>query len=225
MTNFNRGVWVIGAGGIGSAFAKKCRQENIDVKLISRPDYDMTKKDDVDRFIDSIEQLPSVIVNTIGTLYDDHHSPEKSLSSFTEEWFYDSLRINALPVMWIAHALSKKLTKRDELVFITISARVSSISDNHLGGWYSYRASKCVLNMFIKNISIEWSRRFPKVAICGYHPGTVDTHLSKPFQKNMNPEKIFSPERAADYLFIQVQKTTPIMSGDLFDWQGKRIKF
>lgn len=221
---YSQGIWVIGAGGLGSAVAEKCQQSTIDVKIISRPEYDMTQQKDVKQLFDTIDQIPSVIINTIGTLYNDEYQPEKSLTSFDPDWFYESLRVNTMPTMLIAQALTEKLNRKDKLIFITLSARVSSISDNHLGGWYSYRASKCALNMFVKNISIEWSRRFPNVSICGYHPGTVDTHLSRPFQKNVTPEKLFTPQKAADYLISQIQKTTPAMSGNLFDWQGNIIE-
>ena len=223
--NFTKGIWVIGGGGIGLALVEKAKIEKIGVTLFSRPDVDLTRLDDIQRIFAATDQLPSVIVNTIGMLYNDQHLPEKSLIHFQADWFYESLRVNTLPVMWIAQCLNKKLSKHHEFSFINLSARVSSLSDNRLGGWYSYRASKCVLNMFIKNISIEWSRCFPNTAICGYHPGTVATHLSEPFQKNIEPDKLFSPKQAADYLFIQIQKTTPAMSGDLFDWQGERIAF
>lgn len=223
--DFAKGIWVIGGGGIGSALAEQARLEKIEVTHFSRPDTDMTRPERVQHIFNTTDQLPSVIVNTIGMLYDNQHAPEKSLAHFQAEWFYESLRVNALPVIWIAQCLTKKLSKLDQLIFINLSARVSSLSNNRLGGWYSYRASKCVLNMFIKNISIEWSRRFPNAAICGYHPGTVATHLSEPFQKNVKPGKLFSPQQAADYLFSQIQKTTPAMSGHLFDWQGKRIAF
>lgn len=222
---FQNGIWIIGAGGIGSALATKCQQENIDTKLISRPEYDMTQLEDVERFFKSVTTLPSVIVNTIGVLHDEQHAPEKSLSTFNSSWFYENIRVNTIPVMWIAKVLSEKLTKQDQLIFITISARVSSISDNKLGGWYSYRASKCALNMLIKNISIEWKRRYPNAAICGYHPGTVETQLSEPFKKNVAPEKLFSPELAANYLFTQIEKTTPEITGGLFDWRGRPIEF
>lgn len=223
--NFDNGIWVLGAGGIGSALAKKIRQLAIEVTVISRPEYNLTQAKDVKRLFDQVETLPSVIVNTIGMLYDDQHTPEKSLSTFSADWFYESLRVNAMPAMWIAQCLTEKLSKQQPLIFINLSARVSSLSDNQLGGWYSYRASKCVLNMFIKNISIEWSRRFPKAVIYGYHPGTVETYLTEPFKKNVKSGKLFSPQQAADYLFTQLQKTTPVMSGDLFDWEGMRIAF
>lgn len=217
--------WIIGAGGIGSAIAKKCEKEGFSVTQISRPEYDFTDPADVERFFSIVSTLPDVIINTIGVLYDNDRMPEKALSHFDLNWFYESLRINALPVMNIAKALSGKLSRKDRLIFITISARVSSISDNRLGGWYSYRTSKCALNMFIKNISIEWSRLFPGVTICGYHPGTVETPLSEPFKKKVKPEKLFSPALAANYLWGQLQKITPEMTGCLFDWKGERILF
>lgn len=222
--DFNKGIWIMGSGGIGSALAKKYQQLGIGVRVIARPEYDITHLEDVRRLFQT-DQLPSVIVNTVGMLYNNQRMPEKSLSAFEAEWFYENLRVNAMPVMWIAQCLSEKLSREDELIFITISARVSSLSDNRLGGWYSYRTSKCALNMLIKNISLEWARRFANAVIYGYHPGTVDTRLSRPFQKNINPEKLFSPEQAADYLFDQIQRSSSAMSGNLFDWQGKRIEF
>ncbi len=221
--NFDQGVWIIGAGGIGSALAEKCAQLGIEATLISRPDYDMSQQADVTKFFSKVNNLPSAIVNTIGMLYDEQHTPEKSLLTFNSNWFYESLRVNTLPIMWLAQSLSKKMSKQDSITLVALSARVASISDNHLGGWYSYRVSKCALNMCIKNISIEWARRFPKAVIYGYHPGTVDTNLSKPFNKNVEPNKLFSPQQAAEYLFQQLQKTTLGMSGNLFDWQGKLI--
>ncbi len=153
--NFYNGILVLGAGEIGSALAKKIRQLAIEVTLISRPEYNLTQQKEVKRLFDPVETSPSVIVNTISILYNDRHTPEKSLSTFSADWFYGSFRVN--------------------------SARVSSLSDNQLGGWYSYHASKCVLNMFIKNISIEWSRHFPRVVIYGYHPGTIEMYLTEPF--------------------------------------------
>nr|WP_205702111.1 hypothetical protein [Candidatus Hamiltonella defensa] len=124
---------MIGAGKIGSALAEKGRQAKMEVKLISRPEYDMTQPEEVKRLFDSVNHLPSVIVNTIGLLYDAEHTPEKSLAAFKADWFYESLRVNALPVIWMAQCLSKKLSKHNEFIFIILSARVSSLSDNHLG--------------------------------------------------------------------------------------------
>lgn len=116
--NFDYGIWVLGAGGIGLALAKKIRQLAIEVTVISRPEYNLTQAKDVKRLFDQVETLPSVIVNTIGMLYDDQHTPEKSLSTFSADWFYESLRVNAMPAMWIAQCLTEKLSKQQQLIFI-----------------------------------------------------------------------------------------------------------
>lgn len=108
---------------------------------------------------------------------------------------------------------------------MSFSARVSSIGDNHVGGWYSYRMSKSMLNMFIKTLSIEWQRRFPHATVFGYHPGTVDTELSRPFHANVPAHKLFTPDKAADYCLSVLEQTSTSQTGQLFDWQGKKIEW
>lgn len=223
--NFTDGILIIGQGAIGRALAEKCQTEKIKTITVSRSQYDMTQEKDVQCFFAQLKNIPKVIVNTIGILHDENHFPEKSLKSFTSEWFFESLRINTLPCMWIAKCLQEKLQRQDDLLFVTLSARVASISDNRLGGWYSYRSSKCALNMLIKNISIEWSRHFKHSAIYAYHPGTVDSKLSEPFKKNVKPEKLFSPTQAANYLFTQLKKSDVSMSGQLIDWRGTILDY
>jgi NAD(P)-dependent dehydrogenase (short-subunit alcohol dehydrogenase family) len=103
------------------------------------------------------------------------------------------------------------------------SARVGSISDNHLGGWYSYRTSKAALNMLLKTVSIEFSRRAKNIKIISFHPGTTDTLLSKPFQKNVPEGKLFTCEFVANQLISIVSDTA--IDGELsyVDWQGRNI--
>ena len=100
---------------------------------------------------------------------------------------------------------------------------MSSISDNRLGGWHSYRMSKCMLNMLIKNISIEWYLKSPQSIIFGYHPGTVDTLLSKPFQSRLKAGQLFSATDAASYFFDCMNTRSPEHSGKVYDWQQKEI--
>ena len=118
------------------------------------------------------------------------------------------------------------LLRRDEkAVFAALSARVGSISDNRLGGWYAYRASKAALNMVLKTTAIEIGRRFKNQIIVGLHPGTVDTPLSKPFQANVPADKLFTPEFSAERLLTVIDGLTAADSGNLFDWAGERIEF
>ena len=114
-------------------------------------------------------------------------------------------------------------TSIEESIFAALSARVGSISDNQLGGWYSYRASKAALNMIIKNIAIEISRVNKKAIIVGLHPGTVDSNLSKPFQGNVPYGKLFTPEYSTQKLVEVLKSLTSKQSGKCFAWDGKEI--
>ena len=104
-----------------------------------------------------------------------------------------------------------------------LSARVGSISDNRLGGWYGYRASKAALNQFVRTLAIELARTRPATICVALHPGTVDTALSGPFQRNVAPGKLFSPAQSAGYLLDVLVALTPADSGALIDWAGERI--
>jgi NAD(P)-dependent dehydrogenase (short-subunit alcohol dehydrogenase family) len=108
-------------------------------------------------------------------------------------------------------------------VFAVLSARVGSISDNRLGGWYGYRASKAALNMLIKTLAIEVRRTRPEAICAALHPGTVDTSLSKPFQKNVRQGQLFAADTAAEKLLEVINSLTPAQSGDCFAWDGKQV--
>ena len=124
-------------------------------------------------------------------------TPEKSLRELSAEKFARAFAINATgPALSAKHFLPK-LARDRRAVFAALSARVGSISDNRLGGWYAYRASKSALNMILKTAAIETARRAPQAIVIGLHPGTVDSKLSKPFQENVTPGKLFRPEDAA----------------------------
>ena len=107
--------------------------------------------------------------------------------------------------------------------FASISARVGSIGDNKTGGWYSYRAAKSAQNQLLKSLSIEWRRKFPKSVITLLHPGTVNTNLSKPFQKFVPENKLFSTERASKYLIDILINQKLEDSGKFLAWDGLEI--
>jgi NAD(P)-dependent dehydrogenase (short-subunit alcohol dehydrogenase family) len=104
-----------------------------------------------------------------------------------------------------------------------LSARVGSISDNHLGGWHAYRASKAALNMLLRTFAIELARRNLRAVCVGLHPGTVDTGLSAPFQTNVPEGKLFTPDFAAARLLEVVDRLKPDDSGKVFAWDGQTI--
>ena len=104
-----------------------------------------------------------------------------------------------------------------------LSARVGSISDNRLGGWYGYRAAKAAQNMLVRTAAIELARRAPSAVVVGLHPGTVDSNLSAPFQGGTPSEKLFTPAQAAAHLLNVIENLSPADSGGCFAWDGARL--
>ena len=138
-----------------------------------------------------------------------------------------------MPLLLLGKHLGPLLKKSDRAHFITLSARVGSISDNHLGGWFSYRASKAALNMLVRTLAIEWQRTLPNTCLAAYHPGTVDTGLSKPFvskpaaAKGRQPRarEVLSPAAAAAHLLALIPKLTPQHTGTFWDWRHDQISW
>jgi NAD(P)-dependent dehydrogenase (short-subunit alcohol dehydrogenase family) len=177
---------------------------------------------------DSIEQCAAVlaiqppfqlIINTIGVLHSGDWMPEKRLADLNAEQLLELMQINAIgPALTIKHF--SNLLDPAHSMMVTLSAKVGSIEDNRLGGWYSYRASKAALNMLIKTASIEWARTKPNTALVAMHPGTVNSRLSKPFRG----EQIGRPanEAAAD-MFQAMESLTPADSGSFVSYSGEKI--
>ncbi|MFC3121232.1 SDR family NAD(P)-dependent oxidoreductase [Agaribacter flavus] len=148
--------------------------------------------------------------------------PEKRLEDMHEVQFLEYFRINTvLPSLWLKHLVN--VMHKDYAVIALITARVGSIEDNHLGGWYGYRSSKAALNMVIKSAAVEYARRSPNTRLLSYHPGTVDTGLSKPFQSRVKPEKLFTPAFTANQLVALTQALELEDSPYFLDWAGKPI--
>lgn len=153
----------------------------------------------------------------------DRLQPEKSYRQQSLESFQRVFEANTFAPTLIAKHILPVMPKKERSVFAALSARVGSISDNRLGGWHAYRASKAALNMLIRNYAIEQARRAPGAICVGLHPGTVDTALSQPFQTNVADGKLFGPQQSADYLLDVLRELTPADSGKCFDWAGKEI--
>lgn len=232
------------SGGIGAAFANQLAREDwvSDVFLFSRsgtqtgkigPKLTTTSAFDI-RDEASIEDTAKLLANrshplrlvfvATGKLHsDDGVGPERDWSSLDPAHFQEMMMINTIGPALIAKHTLPLLSKEGRAVFAAISARVGSISDNRLGGWYSYRASKAALNMTLKTLSIEL-RRKNRDAIClGLHPGTVATNLSKPFQKGVKPEKLFTPDHSAQSLMKVIKTATPQQSGTVLAYDGAQI--
>lgn len=171
-----------------------------------------------------IERLTLVIIAT-GVLHNQSGlSPEKSTQALNPEHMLESFRINTvLPALIIKHAYPK-FPRRERAMLAALSARVGSISDNRLGGWYSYRASKAALNQVIKCTAIEWGRTHPLAACIGLHPGTVDTDLSRPFQARLKRgHDVFAPDEAVTKLLSVIDGATPEQSGSVLAWDGSPV--
>lgn len=160
-----------------------------------------------------------------GLLHSNSIQPEKRLEDFSAAAFQAVMTVNAItPMLWIQH-LTPLLAGSNATKIVVFSARVGSISDNRLGGWYSYRASKSALNMLLKTAAIELARRAKNIKLIAFHPGTTDTSLSKPFQKNVPRDKLFSSDFVAKQLLHIVEETELDGEVSYLDWQGKSINW
>ena len=164
------------------------------------------------------------IIIATGVLHDENLSPEKSLRHLDKEKLEKVFSINTFGPAIISRYFIPLLNKEKSSFLGFLSARVGSISDNRIGGWYSYRASKAALNMIIKNLSIEVGRRNKKAILVGLHPGTVDSNLSKPFQNNVPAEKLFSPETSVDHLLKVLFNLKLENTGKIYAWDGSEIE-
>lgn len=177
------------------------------------------------------------VINCVGMLQNPQRGPEKSIGQFDAEFCLQNMTINALPSLLIAKyikpffkAAEKKavdIERQDQRlapsIYATISARVGSISDNQIGGWYSYRMSKAALNMGMKTLSIEWSRTLKNVCVVVMQPGTVDSELSKPFQSNVPEGKLFTADFSASHLLAVLGQMKVEQTGSFVDWAGDSI--
>ena len=174
-------------------------------------------------WLDEQALRPRLVVNAAGILHGDGFGPEKRLEDLDLETLRRVFEVNALgPAILLRH-LGPRMARSGKAVLAALSARVGSIGDNRLGGWYAYRASKAALNQFLKTAAIELARRRDNVIVAALHPGTTDTGLSKPFQDNVPDEQLFSVERACRQLLDVVDELETDDSGGFFAWDGQAI--
>lgn len=229
------------SGGLGSAFVKalcenrRCAQ----VCAVSRRDthtateklstvyFNLEDESSIVAAVDGCTQggpLHLIVVAT-GMLHGESIQPEKTWASLNSESLQRAFAINTIgPALIAKHGL-RHLATNGKSLFAALSARVGSIADNRLGGWYAYRASKAALNMTIRTLAIELAQR-NNVALCvGLHPGTVQTALSKPFLGPLNSRRVFSPECSVERLLQVIDDLSPAQTGRLFAWDGSEIPF
>ena len=226
---------IIGAGDIGKSISECLTNvsPNLNVVHCGR---NITNKNDIyldlenDHSFTSFENKISLfkkplrlVINTSGFLHSSIVKPEKRLSHINRSNIIKNFSINAIAPILIAKSIEKFIRPELPFSFASLSARVGSIGDNRLGGWYSYRASKAAQNQFLKTLSIEWRRKFPLSIVTILHPGTCDTKLSKPFQSTVPKNQLFTTSQAAEYLINIISEQKPSDSGKFLAWDGSIV--
>ena len=168
---------------------------------------------------------PTLVIVATGLLHADGKGPEKALRELDPDWLARVYAVNAIGPALVAKHFLPLMPRTGRAVFAALSARVGSISDNRLGAWHGYRAAKAALNMLVRNLAIEERRRNDRAIVVTLHPGTVDTALSRPFQGNVQPGRLFDRTRAALQLLDVIEGLNAPDSGKMFDFEGKEVPF
>ena len=235
----DKNVAIIGASGaIGNAFVEHYsddqsvnkvfafsrKKQSYENKKVQSFELDIENQNSIQDAAEKIKEnrLNHIIVAT-GILHSKSFGPEKSIKDINHESMTKVMSVNTIGPSLVGRYFIPLLTKDTKSVLAFLSARVGSISDNKLGGWYSYRASKTALNQIIKNFSIELKRTNPEAVVLGLQPGTVDSNLSEPFKKNVAKGKLFSPEQSMELLLGVIEKVTIEDSGNLVAYDGEII--
>nr|WP_158808135.1 SDR family NAD(P)-dependent oxidoreductase [Beijerinckia sp. L45] len=166
-----------------------------------------------------------LMIAATGLLHDARTQPEKSMRSLDAAQLVRGFAVNTIGPALLAKHVVPLLPRAGRSVFAVLSARVGSIEDNRLGGWYGYRAQKAALNQIVRTLAVEVRRTRPEAIIVALHPGTVATDLSAPFRGAVSAERLFTPDVSARHLLDVIDGLTPDDSGGFFAWDGQRIPF
>ncbi|NQY60099.1 SDR family NAD(P)-dependent oxidoreductase [Cognatishimia sp.] len=213
---------IIGAsGGIGTAIAYELTAKGVDVVALSRRTHGLNFIDAsaAETLLAGVEGPFDLVLVVTGALTSTRDRPEKSLAELGAEEMAAQFAVNAIgPALVMKHA-KRWLPRKGRSVFAVLSARVGSIGDNRLGGWYSYRASKAALNQVLKTGSIELARTHKEAICVALHPGTVSTRFTENFAA---PNKL-PPTESASRLIAVIDGLEAHQTGAFFDWKGERI--
>ena len=234
-----RRVVIQGASrGLGRAFVDLCLERGDTVVATCRdpsgaelPEHerlvvlplDVTDETSIAHAASQIDGPVHVLLNVAGILSAPDRSPEKRLEHVDPEHMAQVFAVNAIGPTLVARHFLKLLKHKETAVIANLSARVGSIGDNGLGGWYGYRASKAAQNQLTKTLSIELQRRAKNVCVVALHPGTVDTDLSRPFHRNVPAHKLFPRDRAARQLLDIIDGLGAADTGRFIAWDGSPI--
>tara|TARA_R110002110_G_C13470525_1_gene720937 strand:+ start:51667 stop:52461 length:795 start_codon:yes stop_codon:yes gene_type:complete len=232
---------VVGNGAVGSAVVKNLLQRTgvghiavlgrtpkgiSDDERTSFHAVDAQQPESVDEAALALRQQVDrvhLLINTVGMLHTDTLKPEKRLRDVTAQQLQASFAINAVFPALLAQAFSALMRHKEPAVFASLSARVGSIEDNRLGGWYSYRATKAAQNMLLRTLSREWGVSHRNVSVVALHPGTVESPLSEPFISRGYSNRVLTPQESAAALLNVIGALRPGQTGEFYDWQGKAI--
>lgn len=164
-----------------------------------------------------------LVICAAGLLHGEGLQPEKRLTQVSAEALRRSFAVNAWGPLLLAKAIEPALPRQEPTHLASLSARVGSIGDNRLGGWYAYRGAKAAQNQLLRTLALEWRRRLPLACVTLLHPGTTATALSEPFRGSVAPDRLFPPERAAAHLLDVLEGQTPETSGAFLAWDGQTI--
>ncbi len=237
----SRNIVIIGASGaIGGAMVEALSQDGANtLYAFSRSAKEFPQDNVISGHLDfddedTIEKAAAIaseggaidmVVVATGVLHEGGISPEKSIKTLSQDNMHTLFQVNTVGPAMVMKYFLPVMPKNTPYIIASLSARVGSISDNALGGWYSYRAAKAALNMVIKTASIEATRRNDLSVIMGLHPGTVDSDLSKPFQSFVPEGKLFDAEFSAQKLLEVMARRSADDTGKLFAWDGQEIEY
>ena len=235
----SKNIAIIGSSGaIGNAFVEHYLKDNSIQNIftfsrnaadhlsnkVSSYKMDVESQESIQK---AAEQIKDHIIDRViiasGILHNESFGPEKSIKDLNYETFAKVYSINTIGPALIGRYFIPLLNKNEKSVIAFLSARVGSISDNKLGGWYSYRSSKTALNQIVKNFSIELKRSNKNAIVLALQPGTVESNFSEPFKKNVSQEKLFSPEYSVELLSKVIESSSEVDSGNLISYDGDTI--
>lgn len=235
----SKNIAIIGSSGaIGNAFVEHYLKDNSIQNIftfsrnaadhlsnkVSSYKIDVESQESIQK---AAEQIKDHIIDRIiiasGILHNESFGPEKSIKDLNYETFAKVYSINTIGPALIGRYFIPLMNKNEKSVIAFLSARVGSISDNILGGWYSYRSSKTALNQIVKNFSIELKRTNKNAIALALQPGTVESNFSEPFKNNVSKEKLFSPEYSVELLSKVIENSSEEDSGNLISYDGDTI--
>ncbi len=214
---------IAGSGRYSIVHALSRRPERSETSTVRTDKIDVADPDSIAAAAEAIQGEVDLVIVATGLLHEGELGPERALRDLDADWLMRQYQVNAIgPALALRH-FAPKLARDRRSVIACLSARVGSISDNRLGGWYGYRASKAALNQIVRTAAIEIGRTRPKALCVALHPGTVETGLSAPFRGRVPAQKLFAPDRAAGQLIAVMDALQPADSGGIFAWDGSPI--